>query len=77
MGYGRGPRPRTYKGQNQSGRPENQTKFVLLLRFYSHPRLTGFECFTDFLEEMCEKWKPTGRGNHRRASEFTVFLEEM
>ena len=73
MGHGRGPRPRTYKAQSVSGEPENQPKFVLLLWFYSHPRLTPFGLFALFLEEMCEMWKPTGRGNHRCASELAIF----
>ena len=77
MGYGRGPRPRTYKGQNPSGRPENQTKFVLLLGFYSHLRVTPINLFALFLEETCENLKPTGRGNHRCVSEHALFLEEM
>ena len=76
MGHGRGSRPRTYKGQSVSGEQENQSKFVLLLWFYSHRRLTPIRVFALFLEEMCEKLKPTGRGNHRCASELTFFLEK-
>ena len=53
LGHGRGVWPRTYKGQSPSGEPENQSKFALLLGFYSHPRLTGFDLFALFLEELC------------------------
>ena len=76
MGHGRGPRPRTYKGQWGPGRPGNQSKFVLLLGFYRHLRVTPIDLFALFLEEMRGKWKPTGRGNHRCASELAFFLEE-
>ena len=70
MGHGRGPRPRSYKAQKGSGEPENQSKNVLSLGFYSHRRLTPIDLFTLFLEEMWENWKPTGYGNHHCASEL-------
>ena len=76
MGYGRGARPRTYKGQKVSGEPENQSKFALSLGFYNHRRLTPINGFALSFGEMCENWKPTGRGNHRCASEFAFSLEE-
>ena len=44
--------------------------------FTSHRRLTPINCSALFLKEMCENWKPTGRGNHRCASEHALFLEE-
>ena len=76
MGYGRGPRPRTFNPQSVPGESENQSKLILLLGFYNHPRLTPIGLFARFLAEMCENWKPTGRGNHRCASEFAFSLEE-
>ena len=63
MGHGRGVRPRTYKGQCPSGRPENQSKIVLLLGFYRQTRLTTFGLFAVFPWKMCEKLKPAGRGH--------------
>ena len=64
-GHGRGARPRTYKGQCDSGRPENQSKFVLLLGFYRQTRLTTFGLFAVFPEKMCENSKPACRGHQR------------
>ena len=45
MGHGRGSRPRTYNHQTVPGGPENQSKIVLSLGFYHHPRLTPIGLF--------------------------------
>ena len=65
MGHGRGSRPRTYNPQTVPGEQENQSKFLLSLGFYSLRRLTPIDLFAVFLEEMCEIWKPMGRGHQR------------
>ena len=59
-----------------SGEPENQSKFVLSLGFYSHPRLTPINLFALFPEKTWENWKPRARGHQRRTSEFAVLFEE-
>ena len=59
-GHGRGPRPRTYKGQSVSGEPENQSNLALFLGFYRHQRLTpinlfALACFKTPLKPMKNK----------------------
>ena len=44
-GHGRGSRPRMYKGQSVSAGSENQPNSVLLLGFYSVPRLAPIDLF--------------------------------